>query len=234
VAPAAEAPKPAVVEEAAPKKPLAAEEKKAEKPAVAAPVAEKPPAEKPVAAVVAVEKPAVEKPAAEKAEAPKPAPAKPAAGKPVAAKAEPEPAASKTTPKPAAKPAAVAEKSGAAAAEGEEIFRLSFKSVPIGAEVLIDGEYFARTPCERRILDPKKSLSITLRREGYEPHERMLGSSDNWVKKGNERVLTVSATLKKAVKPATGASPAPAAGGAEVKPVVGKPAPSDEASKAKQ
>ena len=85
--------------------------------------------------------------------------------------------------------------------------------------MLIDGEYYARTPCERRILDPKKSLAITVRKEGYEPHERMVGSSDNWLKKGNERVLSISVNLKK-VKAAEGEGSV----GGEGKPSATKPA----------
>jgi uncharacterized protein (TIGR02266 family) len=111
-----------------------------------------------------------------------------------AAKSEPE-ASSKPTSKSKAAKASAAEKATAA---DEEIYRLVFRSSPLSAEVLIDGEYYARTPCERRILDPNKAYAITVRKQGYESHERLLGPSDNWVKKGNERLLTVSVTLKKA------------------------------------
>jgi uncharacterized protein (TIGR02266 family) len=83
-------------------------------------------------------------------------------------------------------------------AEPEQTFRLLFRSVPSSAEVIIDGQYFGRTPCERRILDINKTLTVELRREGYEPHERTLGASDNWIKKGNERILVVMAKLKRA------------------------------------
>jgi hypothetical protein len=111
-----------------------------------------------------------------------------------AAKPEPE-ASSKPTSKGRAGKASAAEK---AVAADEEIYRLVFRSSPVSAEVLIDGEYYARTPCERRILDPKKAYAITVRKQGYESHERLLGPSDNWAKKGNERILTVSVSLKKA------------------------------------
>jgi molecular chaperone DnaK len=187
--PAAEEPKPAAAAAAKP----AAEEAK---PVAKAPLPEQVAAEEPAAEAPAPDKPTAEKAALAKAEAP-------------AAKGTPKPA-GKATTKPSAEPAP-AEKPAAGAAEQEEIFRLSFKSVPIGAEVLIDGEYYARTPCERRILDPKKSMSITVRKEGYEPHERMVGSSENWVQKGNERILTISVTLKKAEKSAATPAPAPVA-----------------------
>jgi len=170
---------------------------------------------KPVAPEEAVaKKPAAEeaKPVvAEKTEPEKLAAEKPVAEKAGAAKTEPESAASKPASKSGGKAGTKTsdEKVGEQKAgdNGEEAYRLVFKSSPIGAEVLIDGEYFARTPCERRILDPKKSFAITIRREGYEPHERLLGASDNWVKKGNERVLNVTVNLKKSSAASAGASP---------------------------
>jgi uncharacterized protein (TIGR02266 family) len=96
--------------------------------------------------------------------------------------------------------------------EAEQAFRLLFRSVPSGSEVLIDGQYFGRTPCERRILDINKSYTIEVRREGYESHERTIDASDNWVKKGNERVLTVMAKLKKGTRSTAGSEmPVPTA-----------------------
>ena len=226
VTPPAPAEKAAAAEEAAEKKPAAKEDKQAAAVVAAKAAAEKAATEK-AAEKAAAEKAATEKAAAEKAAAEKHAPVKAAAEK--LAKAEPEATAAKSTAKAAAKAAAKssAEPAGPekpAAVDEEEIYRLSFRSVPIGAEVLIDNEYYARTPCDRRILDPKKSLAITIRREGYEPHERMIGSSDNWVKKGNERVLSISVNLKK-IKATEGEGVAPAAGG-EGKPVI-KPAPDE-------
>jgi uncharacterized protein (TIGR02266 family) len=194
-----------------------------------APVAEEAVAKKPVAEEAkpaVVEKPVAEKPVAEKATAEKPAAEKPSAEKAMVAKTEPESSASKSSGKSGSKAGGKAgeEKAGA---DEEDAYRLVFRSTPIGAEVLIDGEYFARTPCERRVLDPKKSFAITIRREGYEPHERLLGPSDNWVKKGNERVLNVTVNLKKAVAPAVGggSNVAPAAKTAEPPKFEAKPAP---------
>jgi len=175
---------------------------------------EKPAGEKPSAERLAAENAATEKLIAEKAAA-------------AAAKAEAESAPSKSSGKSGGKAGAKSGEEKAGENE-EEIYRLAFRSTPIGAEVLIDGEYFARTPCERRILDPKKSFAITIRREGYEPHERLLGPSDNWVKKGNERVLSVTVNLKKSSAPAAGvggvgSSASPASG--ETKPAVAPPEP---------
>jgi len=79
-----------------------------------------------------------------------------------------------------------------------EVYRLVIRSTPVSAEVLIDGEYFSRTPCERRILDPTKSFAVTIRKKGYEQHERRVGPSDVWTKKGDERLLNVTVVLKKA------------------------------------
>jgi len=226
---AAEERKAAAVEEAAEKKPAAKEDKQAAAVAAENAAVEKAAAEKAAAEKAAAEKAAAEKAAAEKAAAEKHASTKVAAEKLAVAKAEPEAPAPKSTSKAAAKAAAKASAEPAsvakpAAVDEEEIYRLAFRSVPIGAEVLIDNEYYARTPCERRILDPKKSLAITIRREGYESHERLIGSSDNWVKKGNERVLSISVNLKK-IKTAESES-AGAAGGGEAKPVL-KPAPDE-------
>jgi hypothetical protein len=89
----------------------------------------------------------------------------------------------------------------------QDVFRLVVRSTPISAEVLIDGEYFSRTPCERRILDPTKSFTVVIRKDGYEPQERQVGPSDNWAKKGEERVLAITASLKRMKHPAVGAIP---------------------------
>jgi len=178
----------------------------AEQPAPAAqgsaaePVAQKPAVEeaKPTAGAAAAAKPEAQNSAAEKASDGK------SDEKPIAAKADSEAPSAKSAGKPTGRTSGKSGEEKAGAADEGESYHLAFKSSPIGAEVLIDGEYFGRTPCDRRVLDPKKSIAITFRREGYEPHERMIGASDNWVKKGNDRVLTVSANLKKVVKPAAG------------------------------
>jgi uncharacterized protein (TIGR02266 family) len=208
VKPLIEQVKPAATEEIAAKKP---EETKATavvkteptKPA-AEKTGEKAEAEKAVAAIPEDEKPAPEKTAGDKGE------------KAVLAKSGTESSPAKPASKSSSGKASAKAGEDKAGAEVEEIYRLFFKSTPIGAEVLIDGEYFSRTPCERRILDPKKTYAITFRREGFEQHERLLGPSDNWVKRGNEHVLTVSASLRRASArkaTPTEATPPPAAGG---------------------
>jgi uncharacterized protein (TIGR02266 family) len=217
---------PPAAPEPAAKKAAAAEEKAA---AEKAATAEKAAAEKAAAEKAAAEKAAAEKAAAEKAAAEAVAAEKPAAKvEGSASKAGGKPAA-KAAAKPAAESAS-APKPAAAGGDEEEVYRMAFRSSPIGAEVLIDGEYYARTPCERRILDPKKTLSITIRKEGYEPFEHLVGSSDNWAKKGNERTLSITVNLKKAAKPAApaGAAATPSA----APPTAPAPAPSTESKPA--
>lgn len=231
--PAAE-PTPPPPPSAEPAKPAAEAVKAAAEPAKPTDEPAKPAAEatKPSAAE---QQPALAKPVAEE---PKPvAPAEPAEKKEPARAAEKAEKAEK-----ADKPERESGKSGKskatkwedkapAASPEEEIYRLVVRSAPISAEVLIDGEYFSRTPCERRILDPKKTYTVLVRKEGYESRERVVGPSDNWVKKGEERVLTVTASLKR-VKPgaaASGASAVPAVESPGAKP---ESLPSSEALKA--
>ncbi|HEX7508875.1 MAG TPA: TIGR02266 family protein [Polyangia bacterium] len=181
-------------------KPAVAEEAVAKKAEEAKPVAA---AEKAEPERTAAEKPA-EKPVAEK-----PAPDKVAGEK--VAKVETEASTAKVASKAGGKAGGKADKHGdeKAGADEDAVYRLVFRSTPIGAEVHIDGEYFGRTPCDRRILDAKKAYVITFKREGYESHERLLGASDNWVKKGNDRILTVTAILKKSSTPVAGGASAP-------------------------
>lgn len=210
----------------------------AENPAPAAPAPAPVPAAEPVKAAAEPVKPTEEPVAANKpvvAEAPKaaakaeqaePAKAEPAKVEP--AKKEPEKTAEKSEPAAEKAPAEKAEKHAKGESEGksgkaaskatrwddkpaaadDEIYRLVVRSAPLSAEVLIDGEYFSRTPCERRILDPTKPFKVVIRKEGYEPQERVVSPSDNWARKGEERVLTVTASLKKAKPGASPAAPA--------------------------
>lgn len=215
-APALPPPPPPAAAPTEPSKPAVAEEA-AKKPAPEEPAANKPAEEeaKPAAAAKAepekakpeklaekpAEKPVAEKPKSEKAEkAEKAESAK-------EAKAEEKESSGKGGTKPSSKSATKWTDDDKPSADGEEVYRLLVRSAPVSAEVLIDGEYFARTPCERRILDPNKSFAITIRKEGYEPHERMLGPSDNWTKKGGDRVLTVTVRLKKLKNIAVPAEP---------------------------
>jgi uncharacterized protein (TIGR02266 family) len=163
--------------------------------AVAKPAAEE--AAKPSAVAAAIENNEPQKSAATE----KPTKEKPQSEKAVVAKAGQETPVEKSTGKSASHGVGnfAEEKSNA---EGEEVsYHEAFKSVPSGAEVLIDGEYYGHTPCFRRVLDPSKPAAVTFRRAGFEPSERVLGAEEKWVKKGNDRVLTVTVHLKKAEKP---------------------------------
>jgi hypothetical protein len=163
--------------------------------AVAKPVAEE--AAKPSVVAAAVEKNEPQKSAATE----KPTKEKPQSEKAAVAKAGQETPAEKAIGKPASHGVGnFAE--AKSSAEGEEMsYHEAFKSVPSGAEVLIDGEYYGHTPCFRQVIDPSKPAAITFRRAGYEPSERVLGAEEKWAKKGNDHVLTVTAHLKKAEKP---------------------------------
>jgi len=80
----------------------------------------------------------------------------------------------------------------------DEVFWLSVRSTPPGADVLIDGQVEGKTPFQRRIFDPNRSYALTIRKPGFEAIERSLGSGEQWIKKGNVRTLTVNARLNPA------------------------------------
>jgi hypothetical protein len=104
----------------------------------------------------------------------------------------------------------------AAGTTGAEVFWLQVRSTPPGAFVSIDGQAEGRTPFQRRIFDSGRSYKITLAKPGFESFDRTVGASDEWVKSGNTRTLTVSATLK--------AAPSAAPEAAEAKPTEPKAA----------
>ncbi len=169
-------------------------------PAVAVPVA--PPPTEPAAAAPASPPPAAPPAAAKPAVVARPAggPAGGGGKKPGRRIGAPvtggDPAAVATAPAaPAAAEPAAPEPAGAAA---EEIYWLNVRSTPPGAEVVLDGEVVGNTPFQRRIFDTSKPYALAIRRAGFETHERLLSASDEWVKKGSVRTLTVNAKLAKA------------------------------------
>ena len=91
----------------------------------------------------------------------------------------------------------------------EEVYWLTIRSIPSGADVLIDGQVEGKTPFVRRIFDPTRSYALPIRRPGFEPHERTLSSSDVWTKRGNVRTLTVVAKLAPASGPVPTEPPPP-------------------------
>ncbi len=145
----------------------------------------------------------IESPAPPPAAAPIPEPEPAPAAKPAAS---PDPApAGKEPPRPA--PAAAAKAQPAQAAKDE--YWLSVRSEPAGADVMVDGQLQGKTPFQKRIMDIKGPYAITVRKEGYEPHEQMLSGSDEWVKRAGAYVFGISAKLTK-VKSAEPAAPAEA------------------------
>jgi hypothetical protein len=78
---------------------------------------------------------------------------------------------------------------------GEEVFWLYVRTTPAGADVLIDGQVEGKTPFQRRIFDPNRNYALTIRKAGFEPVERSMSATDQWVKKGNQRTYTVTAKL---------------------------------------
>jgi uncharacterized protein (TIGR02266 family) len=139
----------------------------------------------------AAEKPAAEKPAAEKPAAEQPAPEKTAEGAPVE------------------KPAAAAP---AAAAP-----LLKITSSPSGAQVLIDGKEMGVTPFVSKEIDPASPHAITIKKDGFDPSERMVSGLD-WSRPhgSSPQTLKVNAKLRRtAAAPAATPAPTPAKENAE-------------------
>jgi hypothetical protein len=158
-----------------------------------------------------------------RAEPVKPAPsaaqAEPVKPAPSAARAEPvKPAEKVPTPKPteAAKPEenpAQGKHPGQAAGSSkktagkpaptpgsgqvETVYMLKVRSLPVGAQVLIDDEPMGPTPFQRRILDADKSHKVTIRRLGYEPYEHIVTPTDAWAEDGNTQTMKLVAKLKR-------------------------------------
>lgn len=96
--------------------------------------------------------------------------------------------------------AATAEPTAEAAAPVRQI---RITSSPSGADVLMDGAYAGRTPYTQSDVDFTTARSITLLKDGYEPHQQMVANdSAGWtagkrVKGRPTVVLVVSAKLRK-------------------------------------
>jgi uncharacterized protein (TIGR02266 family) len=149
----------------------------------------------------AAEKKDEPKPAAEtaKAEAPKPA----EAAKP----AEDD----KPAEKPAAEKPAEAPKPAEAAPAAPPTLKIT--STPPGAEVVIDGVPVGTTPFSSKDVTPDGTHAISLKKDGYETHERMISGSDWSRGKGGAQSLKFSVKLKR-----TGGDPGkPAAPAADKK-----------------
>jgi len=216
-APAQPTAAPAEPDKAAAEKPVNAEAKPAEKPAEAKPAEAKPAEAKPEEAKAAAE----EKPSEAKAEG-KPhkkrrggggasegaAEPKPAEAAPAVADVSPKPSEGAAKPEgEAAKPAGDAE---AAKPAGGHVLKIT--SSPTGAEVIVDGTSMGTTPFSTGDVDPALPHSVTIKKDGFEAYEHMIGGSDWPRPKGGVRTLKLSAKLRstggEATKPAETDTPA--------------------------
>ena len=83
---------------------------------------------------------------------------------------------------------------------------LKITSSPTGAEVVIDGSSVGTTPYSSKDVDPTAAHAITVRKDGFEAHERMISGSD-WTKsRSGAQSLKMNIKLKR-----TGPSPSEAA-----------------------
>jgi uncharacterized protein (TIGR02266 family) len=102
---------------------------------------------------------------------------------------------------------------------------LKISSTPAGAEVLIDGTSVGSTPFTSKTIDPASPHAITVRKDGYEPTERMIGGLDWSRPHGNGAPeLKVNVKLRRAATPAAAptapkenAAPADDSGGPYIK-----------------
>ena len=116
------------------------------------------------------------------------------AAKPSEAAAEKKPG---EEPRPAAeKPAeAAAEKKPAEAAPAAAAV-LKITSTPAGAEVVIDGVPVGTTPVSLKDIDPAGTHAISVKKDGYDSHERMISGSD-WSRGKGGQMLKFNVKLKK-------------------------------------
>ncbi|HVV52848.1 MAG TPA: PEGA domain-containing protein, partial [Polyangia bacterium] len=140
----------------------------------------------------------------------KPAPDKPAAA-PVADKpAAEKPAADQPAPDKPAEAAAGDKPAAAPPAPPPPVVKIT--STPSGALILIDGKEVGTTPFLSKEIDPASPHAITIKKDGYEPAERMVSGLDWSRPKGNNpQTLKVNAKLRRSTPAApasTGAAPA--------------------------
>jgi hypothetical protein len=125
-------------------------------------------------------------------------------------------------PSPTTGAAAVPEAAPTEGAGAEDVYWLSVRSTPSGADVIIDGQAEGKTPFTRRIFDPTRTYALVVRKPGFTSLERTVTGGSDWTKRGNVRTLTVTARLD-AVPGAAAPVPEPAP-----PPATGKTNPFDE------
>jgi len=74
---------------------------------------------------------------------------------------------------------------------------LKISSTPAGAEVLLDGKSVGKTPYQGKQIDFSAPHAVTVKLDGYEPYEHMIGASD-WTKAKNVQTAKVAVKLHKA------------------------------------
>ena len=80
---------------------------------------------------------------------------------------------------------------------------LKITSTPAGAEVIIDGSSVGSTPFISKAIDPAAPHAITVKKDGYESTERMIGGLDWSRPHGNTpQSLKVNVKLRRAAAPA--------------------------------
>lgn len=86
-------------------------------------------------------------------------------------------------------------------------------TTPGGAEVIVDGISVGTTPYSANDIDASTPHSITLKKDGFESHDRMISGSDWGKGKGGGRALKITVKLHRVA----GAEPAKAEGGEPAK-----------------
>ena len=94
---------------------------------------------------------------------------------------------------------------------------LKITSSPAGADVVIDGVPVGTTPFSSRDVSADGTHAISVKKDGFEPHERMISGSDWSRGKGGAQTLKFNVKLKR-----TGGEQKPAEAGEkkEAKPEV--------------
>jgi uncharacterized protein (TIGR02266 family) len=102
---------------------------------------------------------------------------------------------------PAAEAAGAGETAKTAEAAPAEKPVLKITSSPAGAEVVIDGSTVGTTPYSSKDVDPTAAHAITVRKDGFEAHERMISGSD-WTKsRSGGQTLKMNIKLKRTGAP---------------------------------
>jgi hypothetical protein len=121
---------------------------------------------------------------------------KPAEAAPAVADVSPKPSEAAAKPEGEAKPAGDTAAAGEAAKPAGASHVLKITSSPTGAEVIVDGSSMGTTPFSSGDVDPSLPHSVTIKKDGYEAYEHMIGGSDWPRPKGGVRTLKLNAKLR--------------------------------------